>query len=158
MRLLTFAYITYKLAGTFQLNLNRHIHDPFFFVPSVAVFQTFTKQVILEVTTAVTMRITALWHVTSYWLFRERYCLHLQDTTANPSRSKRACLLTAWFCSCSLEKEAVCSSDTLVNFYVITRRHIPKDSILFVDLEVFQRLYITLGTTGILDFAPRPVF
>jgi hypothetical protein len=46
--------------------------------------------------------------------------------------------------------EPVCFSDTVVNFYMIIRRHHPKDSIL-VDSKGFWRLCITLRTTSSID-------
>jgi hypothetical protein len=96
--------------------------------------------------------------------FRGTYCLHLQGRRASQashqeetSRKKSSlwrqcvrrsisCLLLVSVAYClTLKMEAVRSSDTSVNFYRTTRRHIPEVSILICKKVFLHEIWVFRG-------------
>jgi hypothetical protein len=98
-----------------------------------------TKVVGFQVLMVVTMKSTVVWDVLLYspvqvhWCCRGMHCIH-------PSRAPLATcflLVTCMVYSSTVKMEAVCSSQTSLNFYQILLCHFPEDSILHM-----QKLFV----------------
>jgi hypothetical protein len=92
----------------------------------------------LEVLTVVVMKSSILWDITSSILlkvdrcFRVTCCRHRQGQRISQARSlPRAFMVVSCLAySLTLKMEAICYSDTLVNFQRTTQHYIPEDRTL----------------------------